>query len=203
MNPARWHQLFLPWPTIHAYRIMIVCSCSSVSQHRDIYANETPCTHLPWYILPTAIDCYWPWLTFHIWLKNVKSVGLTPFQQQEASKLMKLYIHTHPDTPFPLPLTVTGLDLLFMLGWTMFCAFSSVHTSTMTTRSTAIKCHWPWPIFHNWLNNILSERLAPFLEHRGLYANETSYSHPPWHALSTTINRCWHLPNFMQPRINP
>ena len=154
---------------------MIVCSCSSVSQHRDLYANETPCTHLPWYILPTAIDCYWPWLTFHIWLKKVKSVGLTPFQQQEASKLMRLHIHTHPGTPSPLPLTVTGLDLLFMLGWTMFCAFSCVHTSAMTTRPTAINCHWPWPTFHNWLNNILSERLAPSLEHRGLYANETSY----------------------------
>ena len=38
----------------------------------------------------------------------------------KASRLMELHTHILNDAPCPVPLTITDLDLLFTLSWTMF-----------------------------------------------------------------------------------
>ena len=58
------------------YIYMTYCSClakqcwtmlrlSPFLENWGIYANESSYKNPPWHILPTAIDYYWPWPTFH------------------------------------------------------------------------------------------------------------------------------------------
>ena len=70
--------------------------------------------------------------------RRVKSVC---FSNTKASRWMKLHTHILHDAPWPLPSSITDLDLLFILGWIIFSLYLDLCLLKTTSKFLVMSTH--------------------------------------------------------------